>query len=111
MRGSPACPALKVPKELLLSLSKEVIWSVPFTAPVLMLSGANVGWFRTLKYSARNCTLQRSEIEIFFAICTSQLAVRGKRRTFLPILPNVPKIAGLLQLVAGGVQPVVIVVG
>src|SRR6267142_43246 len=39
---------------------------------------------------------------------TSQLEVFGRRSTFLPTLPKVEKIAGLLQVVAGGVHPVVI---
>src|ERR1700722_9483398 len=111
MRGSPACPARNVPKELLLILSKELIWSVLFTVPVLVLSGAKFGWFKMLKYSARSWTLQRSVIKIFLASCMSQLTVCGKRRTFLPTSPKVPKMAGLLQLVAGGVHPLVTLVG
>ena len=55
IRGSAACPALNVPNdELLLSLSKALIWSVPFIAPVLMVSGAKFGWLSTLKYSPRS---------------------------------------------------------
>src|SRR5882762_4052125 len=112
MRGSPTCPARKVPNAALpLSLSKALIWSVPFTVPVLMLSGAKLGWLRTLKYSARSWSFQRSVKLKYLEICTSQLEVFGSRRTFLPTLPNVPKIAGLLQLVAIGGHPVVILVG
>src|SRR6266850_1702338 len=98
MRGSPTCPARKVPNAALpLSLSK-----------VLMLSGAKLGWLRTLKYSARSWSFQRSVKLKYLEIWTSQLEVFGSRSTFLPTLPNVPKIAGLLQLVAGGGHAVVI---
>lgn len=44
MRGSATCPARNVPKaEFPFSLSKALIWSVPLTAPVLMVSGAKLG--------------------------------------------------------------------
>src|SRR2546421_4556608 len=112
MRGSPACPARKVPNAALpLSLSKALIWSVPLTTPPLVLSGAKFGWLRTLKYSARSWSLQRSVKLKYLESWTSQLEVFGSRRTFLPTLPNVPKIAVLLQLVAGGGHPVVTLVG
>src|SRR5205814_645702 len=94
-----------------LILSKALIWSVPFTVPVLMLSGAKFGWLRTLKYSPRSWSFQRSVKLKYLESWTSQLEVFGSRRAFLGTLPNVPKIAGLLQLVAGGGHPVVTLVG
>src|SRR5579872_5355199 len=69
-RGSPACPERNVPKEeLLLILSKLPMLSVPFTAPVLVLSGAKLGWFSTLKYSTRSCILSRSVKLMYFDNC------------------------------------------
>src|SRR5262250_2668067 len=89
-RGSPPWPARNVPNALLLlSLSNALIWSVPLTVPVLMLSGAKFGGFRTLKYSARSCSFQRSVKLKYLESCRSQSDVRGKRRAFLPTLPNV----------------------
>src|SRR5258708_18480581 len=96
IRGSAACPALKVPKaELPLSLSNALIWSVPFTAPVLVLSGAKFGWLRMLKYSTRSWSFTRSVKEKYLESCMSQFTVRGSRRTFFPILPKAPNMAGV----------------
>jgi DNA-binding transcriptional LysR family regulator len=59
-----------------LSLSKALIWSVPFIAPVLIVSGAKFGWLSTLKYSPRSWSFQRSVMEKYLEAEDSE-AIKG----------------------------------
>src|SRR5579859_2892742 len=54
-----------------------------------------------LKYSTRNCSLIRSVMPKYLETDMSVSHVLGRRRKFLLVLPNVPKIAGLLTVVPG----------
>jgi len=68
---SPAWPARKVQKRVPLSLSKALIWSVPLTAPLLVLSGAKLDG-ENVKYSARSWSFQRSVKLKYLESWTSQ---------------------------------------
>src|SRR5712664_3338954 len=100
MRGSPACPALKVPKAPALSLWKFVMLGCA-TEPEATSSSKKFTRLKTLKNSARNWSLQRSVKVKLLESPMSQEYLPGIRKEFLPTLPNVPARAGLTITLPG----------
>src|SRR5260370_549857 len=93
MRGSLACPALKLPKAPAL-----IFWKFVSEAE----SSMKLARLNTLKNSARNWSFKRSVNEKFLESPMSQVYEPGKRKVPLPMLPNVPELfdsneAGLSQ--------------
>src|SRR5579859_16942 len=86
MRGSSA--VRMAPKFAELTVAVEL---------TLVSSLDQLGWFRMLKYSARNCMLQRSLIWKFLTSPMSQLKVPGQRNCPLATLPGVGVALRLLK--------------
>src|SRR5258708_37203719 len=57
-----------------------------------------------LKYSTRSWSFTRSVKEKYLESCMSQFTVRGSRRTFFPILPKAPNMAGGFFLFSPGAR-------
>src|SRR5581483_10236208 len=98
MRGSPApviCPKL-------LELKAAI--------PVLADGSFKFTRLKTLKYSARNCSFQRSVMLKFFISPMSHVQYLGPRSAPLVVLPKIPaagcwKAAGLIQVTQCGEVP------
>ncbi len=80
MRGSAAC---RMAPKLLVELR---FWKFVSEAE----SSMKFARLKTLKYSARNWSFQRSVNEKFLTRSMSQVNAPGKRKLFLPTVPNVP---------------------
>src|SRR5260370_4092549 len=85
MRGSAAC---RMAPKLFVELT---FWKLVREAE----SSMKLARLNALKNSARNWSFQRSVNEKFLARSISQVNAPGKRKLFLPMVPNVPSMSGL----------------
>src|SRR5437667_10018849 len=82
-----------------------VIWAAVFGELILPPGLAKLGWLKALANIAWNCTFRRSCTATSFSNAKSTFFIGGPCRISTPAFPNLPILAGLVQIGVLSGQP------